>query len=190
MYEAADDPYCYPGTTVLINKLDLRDSDRLKAFEEEIVRERAAEQLPSGRLTVTHFCSVHRHLFQDVYDWAGRLRTVRIVRGGSMFCYPEHIRPELRRLFGWLRINNGLRDLETTGFSTAAAHFLAELNAIHAFRDGNGRTQLVFLDLLAARAGHPLDFDRLDPEVFLTAMIASFGGDEAPLVSQIRELAR
>lgn len=72
MHEVVDDRYCYPGTTILKNKLDLRDPDRLEAFEEEIVRERAAEPLPYGRFSVTHYCSVHKHLFQDVYDGAGR----------------------------------------------------------------------------------------------------------------------
>jgi cell filamentation protein len=74
------------------------------------------------------------------------------------------------------------------GVSKAAAHFLAELNAIHPFRDGNGRTQLAFLSMLAMAAGHPLRLDRIDPEPFLAAMIASFRGDEAPLAAQIASL--
>lgn len=125
MYEAFDDRYCYPGTTVLKNKLDLRDPDRLEAFEEEIVRERAAEPFPAGRFSVTHYCSMHKHLFQDVYSWAGHLRTVRIAKGDSMFCYPDNIPAELKRLFDWLKVNKGLHNLDTSGFSIAAAHFLA-----------------------------------------------------------------
>jgi fido (protein-threonine AMPylation protein) len=69
-----------------------------------------------------------------------------------------------------------------------AAHFLAELNAIHSFRDGNGRTQLAFLAEVAARAGHPLNLDRLDPEAFLQAMVASFQGEERLLAAQLRSL--
>lgn len=103
MYDAAVDPYCYPGTAVLINRLDIRDPNELQAFEDEITRERAAEPLPAGRLSVSHLKSVHHHLFQDVYDWAGRVRTIRISKGDSMFCYPENIQAELAKLFDWLR---------------------------------------------------------------------------------------
>ena len=70
-----------------------------------------------------------------------------------MFCYPEHIPAELRRVFGALREEGYLQGRDQTTFATGAAHFLAELNAIHAFRDGNGRTQLAFLVLLAAQGG-------------------------------------
>jgi cell filamentation protein len=67
MYKAEADPYCYPGTTVLINRLDLRDQAELSPFEAEITSQRAAEPLPAGRLGYRHYCAIHRHLFQDVY---------------------------------------------------------------------------------------------------------------------------
>jgi cell filamentation protein len=70
----------------------------------------------------------------------------------------------------------------------AATHFLATLNAIHRFREGNGRTQISFLTLLADRAGHPVNLDRLAPERFLNAMIESFHGDEQPLMVEVRQL--
>lgn len=189
MYGAFDDPYCYPGTNVLINKLDIRDLGLLEAFEEEITRERAAEPLPSGQLSVRHFRAVHRHLFQDVFDWAGELRTVRIFRENSAFAYPENIPGELKRLFAWLQERRYLRELDRRAFAAGAAHFLAELNAIHAFRDGNGRTQLGFMTLLASKAGHPLDLEKLEPSRFLEAMIASFKGDESRLAHQLEVLA-
>ena len=84
--------------------------------------------------------------------------------------------------------NNFLESLEPDEFATQAAHFLSELNAIHAYREGNGRTQLTFLAILADNAGHPLDLEALDPHVMLDAMIESFQGDEAKLVRAIREL--
>jgi cell filamentation protein len=154
MYEAEADPYCYPGTTVLINRPGLRERADLDAFEAEMVSERFREPLPPGRLTARHYCAIHRHLFQDVYAWAGRIRTVRIAKQGSAFCYPEHIEREMRRLFSDLTAQEQFRGLTATGFAERAAHFLAELNAIHPFRDGNGRAQLSFLVPLAHRAGH------------------------------------
>ena len=81
-----------------------------------------------------------------------------------------------------------LRNLGAQVFSAKAAHFLAELNAIHAFREGNGRSQLTFFALLADHAGHPLHLDKLEAEEMLEAMIASFGGDERKLATVIEEL--
>jgi cell filamentation protein len=190
MYEATDDPYCYPGTSVLKNRLDLRTQSELDAFEAMITMQRADEPLPAGRLDYAHYRAIHRHLFQDVFDWAGEIRTVRIGKQDSMFCYPENIDREMNGLFGQLQAEDHFRGLDANGFASKAAHFLAELNAIHPFREGNGRTQNVFLLLLADRAGHPLDFERLDPPDMMQAMIASFGGNEQPLADLILQLMR
>jgi cell filamentation protein len=188
MYKAEPDPYCYPGTTVLINKLGTRDQATLDAFEAELTSDRASEPLPAGRLSYTHYRAIHRHLFQDVYSWAGRVRTVRIAKDGSAFCYPEHIDAQLRRLFRGLGRKGHLHGLEAAEFADEAAHFLAELNAIHPFREGNGRTQLSFLTVFAERAGHPLALERLEPEAILKATIISFSGNEKPLAKVIRQL--
>lgn len=187
-YEAFTDPYCYEGTTVLKNIPDLQDQLALDRFETAITTQRAQELLPSGRLSVTHYRAIHRHLFQDVYVWAGNFRTVRIAKVGSMFCYPEHIQMEMRRVFGTLRNEQYFRDHDVGQFAIELASFLTELNAIHPFRDGNGRSQMVFTAILAQRAGHPLSLRRLRPEHFLLAMIAGFDGDEEPLTEEIRLL--
>jgi cell filamentation protein len=89
MYDAVTDDYCYPGTTVLKNKLDLQNGDELADFEAEVSDARADEEAPGGDLDFKHFKAIHHHLFQDVYDWAGEIRTVRISKGGNMFCFPE-----------------------------------------------------------------------------------------------------
>ncbi len=102
MYDSTPDPYCYPGTSVLKNLLGLREQAQLDAFEALITAQRAEEPLPRGRLGYAHYRAIHRHLFQDVFAWAGRLRNVRIAKGGSMFCYPEHIDSEMRKLFDGL----------------------------------------------------------------------------------------
>jgi cell filamentation protein len=188
MCDAIDDPYTYENSTVLINRLDLRNQDDLDAYEAEISSARSGEPLPEGVFNFEHYCAVHHHLFQDVYTWAGRARTVRISKQGNPFCYPEHIEAQASKLFAELRVNNFLENLEPDAFSTQAAHFLSELNAIHAFREGNGRTQLTFLAMLADNADHPLDLEALDPDVMLDAMIESFEGNEKKLVRAIREL--
>jgi cell filamentation protein len=189
VYDAIDDPYTYENSTVLINKLDLRNQSELDDFEAEISSARANEPLPQGNLDFAHYCAVHRHLFQDVYEWAGTPRTVRMSKQGNPFCFPEHIDAQASKLFADLKAENYLEDLSANVFAERAAHFLAELNAVHAFREGNGRAQLTFFALFADRAGHPLDLEKLDPDAMLKAMIASFEGDESGLKAMIEELA-
>ncbi|MBS0470241.1 MAG: Fic family protein [Proteobacteria bacterium] len=188
MYRTADDIYCYPRSTILKNLPGLRNARALKRYELAMSAQRAEEPLPAGRLSVTHYRAIHRHLFQDVYDWSGQFRRVRIARGTSMFCYPENIGREMSDLFGQLAAQKFFRERSTDACASELSHFLATLNAIHPFRDGNGRSQLAFGALLAHRAGHPLRLEKLRPRPFLSAMIESFQGNEAPLASNLRGL--
>lgn len=144
--------------------------------------------MPAGNLDATHFLAVHHHLFQDVYPWAGQIRTIRIGKGGNWFCYPEHIEGQLQKGFAELGDTDRLHELDRAAFAAKVAHFLAELNAIHAFREGNGRTQLAFLSMLATHAGHTFDVDVLERDRVITAMIESFDGSEAPLADLIGDL--
>jgi len=91
----------------------------------------------------------------------------------------------MKKLFASLRKRRFLRDFMAEQFASEAAQFLAELNAIHPFREGNGRTQLSFLTIVADQAGHVLDLERLDPEAILQATIRSFAGDEKTLARLI-----
>ncbi len=186
MYDAHDDPYCYPGTAILRNRFDLRDTATLEALETELTSARAEEPLPDGALNAAHFKAVHHHLFQDIYEWAGDIRTIRISKGDSHFCYPEYVDTELSKLFKWFASSDHLRGLCVDDFVEKAASLLASLNVIHPFREGNGRTQLSFLLMVAENAGHSLDFVDLDPAAMLSAMIKSFYGDEGPLSELLR----
>lgn len=186
MYRAFADPYCYPGTTVLENIPGLRDAQALERYELLLTDQRAREPLPAGRLSVRHYQSIHWHLFRDVYAWAGQFPTIRIAKDQSMFCYPENIAKEMKRVFADLRGARFLRGSSAEDFAVGAAHVLSEINAIHPFREGNGRTQFAFIALLGARAGHPLDFAQLERERYLSAMKKSFQGDEQSLVAELR----
>jgi cell filamentation protein len=189
LYEAHVDPYCYKGTNVLKNRLGLRDQSRLDAFEADATAQRFSEALPAGNLDIKHYCAVHRHIFGDIYRWAGCFRTIRISRNSSMFCYPENIASEMARIFRNPLEQAFAKGLPLGEFGEKAAHCLAELNAVHPFRDGNGRTQLAFLALIARHAGHPLNFEKLEVADFLEAIIASFNGHEDMLAQQIITLA-
>jgi cell filamentation protein len=184
-YEVFDDPYCYKGTVVLKNRAGIRDAPTLEAFELEMTTLRAEEPLPDGRFGEAHYRKVHHHLFQDVYPWAGRYRTVRTGKDGNWFCYPEHIAKFTAQAFAKLKHPAFQPGAEATVFVEAAADFLAELDAVHPFREGNGRAQLAFLHLVALRAGRPLRLDQIKRDAFLPAMIASFGGDLGPLIAQL-----
>ncbi|WP_343080220.1 Fic/DOC family protein [Ostreiculturibacter nitratireducens] len=182
-YDAADDPLCYPGTGVLRNKAGLKDQDELDQFEQLMFQTRAEEPLPPGNLDYAHYRAIHHHFFQDVYDWAGKPRKIRTAKGGNWFCFPENIEREMDKLFADLTAENHLADLRSIeAFAERASHFIAELNAIHPFREGNGRCQLTLLRELMELAGFPMDEDRIDPEGFMQAMIASFSGRLEPLV--------
>ena len=173
-YGRFDDPYCHKDTGVLRNLKDIRTADALEAYEVAATKLRAGEKSPAGKFDPAHYRAIHRHLFQDVYDWAGQYRTIRIAKGSSMFCFPEHIAGQLDEVFTALRHPPFAGSASRDEFVPAAARFLGDLNAIHPFREGNGRTQLTFLYLLGARAGIGLDMTRIKPQAMLSAMIASF----------------
>jgi cell filamentation protein len=187
-YDAFEDPYCYPGTSVLINRLDIRDQAELDAFEVEISTLRAEEPLPQGDFDPAHFRRIHHHLFQDVYTWAGQYRTVRIAKGDNSFCYPEHIPAQMDTLFQKIQTVEAFAGLDQEAFLDRLTPFLSELNAIHPFREGNGRTQLSFIGLLGEHSGHPFHFEKLNRDTYLPAVIASYFGKLQPLRHELRKL--
>ncbi|CAN5723688.1 Fic family protein [soil metagenome] len=188
MYDSIEDPYCYAGTSVLRNLPELTDQEALTLFETVATAQRAEEPLPSGDMSVEHYKLIHHHFFQDVFPWAGEFRTVRIGKEGSGFCYPEHIPVQMNELFRELQTADFFQNTSSGEFVRGVAHFLSNLNAIHPFREGNGRTQNVFLQLLAEQAEHPIDFERLDEIAFMEAMIQSFRGDDSALETHIAKL--
>lgn len=187
-YEADNDPACYPGTNILQNIHGLRDADTLEAFEIEAVALRIEEGLPTGDLNTAHYQSIHKHLFQDVYSWAGEYRTIRTAKGGNWFCYPENIGQEMERLFVCLAGQEFQAGSDVEHFIPALADFIGDLNAIHPFREGNGRTQLVFIRLLGQNAGHLFRPESVEATEFLSAMIASFYGEMDALIDELERM--
>ncbi len=148
---------------------------------------RAEEELPEGDLDYLHYKKIHHHFFQDVYEWAGQIRQVRTGKGGNWFCYPEYIDQQMEGLFAQLADENHLMHVDDVAtFSNRAAYYIAEINAVHPFREGTERCQLILLTILTELAGFQLTEDRLDENLFMEAMIESFHGDNAPLAAEIR----
>lgn len=176
------DPYAYPGTTVLRNKLDIHDAEALEQAERLLTLQQHREGIPRVELSPAGYQAIHRHLFQDLYDWAGEFRTVNIAKGGHMFCLAPHIETQLAHRFEALHREGDLRGLPAEQFATRAAEHLSELNAIHPFREGNGRTQRAFLEIFADQAGHRLDQTRIEPGAWNEASRVSFATGEAALM--------
>lgn len=179
------DSYTYPGSTVLRNRLGLTDAAQLDRIERRFVAQRAAEGIPSGRFDLAHLCAIHRHLFQDVYDWAGELRTVEIAKGGHQFQFRRFIETGMADVHQRLIRAAFLRRLSRADFAAAAGRIMGDVNYVHPFREGNGRAQLFYLAQLAAQAGHMLDLARLDPAGWLAASRAAHDGDYASMAAEI-----
>jgi cell filamentation protein len=179
------DPYLIPGSLVLRNRLGVINADRLDQIERRLVSQRIAEGAPQGSFDLVHLQAIHRHLFQDVYDWAGELRTVEIAKGGSQFQLRRYIQTGMADVHRRLQRAGFLQGLTRAAFAQAAGQIMGDVNYVHPFREGNGRTQLQYLDQLAAQAGHPLDLTRINPARWLAASRAAHGGDYGPMAEEI-----
>ncbi len=185
------DPYCYPGTNVLRNIENIHDADELAAFERAATLNRI-ETLPDDfPITPEGYCAIHRYLFQDIYDWAGECRVVDIARTDNLFCLVPYIARELAKLFDVIRSENYLRGLGTADFAERAAEHVIELNAIHPFREGNGRALRAFLFVLARQAGHDIKVERIEAVTWNEASRVSFRtGESRPMRNIIADAIR
>lgn len=187
----SDTEYCYPPDyTVLKNKLGLRDAAELEFFEREFVMERIAQGAPSGNFDLAHLRAIHRHLFWDVYEWAGELRTVEISKGGSRFQFRRYIETGMADVHRRLVARNFLKELDAETFARDAGEIMGDINYVHPFREGNGRVQLLYLEQLAEQAGHQFDLTRLDRDAWMTASREAHSGDYAAMVQCIAAAIR
>ncbi|MFR9802568.1 Fic/DOC family protein [Pseudonocardia sp. RS010] len=138
------DPYTDPCTGLLRNKLGITDADELDRVGAEVTALRLVqlrEQGLPGSYDLAHLQAFHRFIFGDLYDWAGQLRTVATAKE-DLFCLPQHLVGFAEDVFGKLaRRDHHLRGLDRAAFIDKLAELLGELNALHPFREGNGRAQ-------------------------------------------------
>ena len=186
----ADDTYCYPGTDVLRNKAEITNAEDLDTYEGELSTLRSIEILESpiaGQFDLAHLQRIHLALFQDVYDWAGKIRIVDISRGNNRFANVRFIESAANDIFNKLARENRLKGLDADSLSKRLAHYLSEINALHPFREGNGRVQRIFISQLSQSAGYQLDYSDLEQEQIYQAMELAFNGDESILANLILE---
>lgn len=183
-----DDPYCYPGTNVLKNRLGITDPAQLDKVERQLVVQRTAEGVPKGKFDLAHLRAIHRHLFMDVYEWAGELRTVEIAKPGSQFQFRQFIEAGMANVHARLVQARYLRGLNAPDFAKAAGVIIGDVNHVHPFREGNGRTQLQYLAQLGEVAGHPVILRDLDPRKWIEASKQAQAADYALMGQAIGEI--
>jgi cell filamentation protein len=185
------DPYVYPETNVLRNLRDIRDANLLGEFEAEATarRLRQLEHKPiRGGFDTQHLQAIHHHIFQDVYPWAGEFRTVNISKSGDPFAFKEHIVSSLEKTLGELQSEQNLKGTDLNRFANRGAYYFGEINAVHPFREGNGRAQREFIRELAVQNGYELDWTHVSQEQMIEASRHSLRVDNAGL-EQILKLA-
>ncbi len=171
-----DQKYCYPHSNVLINKLGIKDAEKLHIAEREITSLRIANAKVSvikGEFDLLHLKKIHVYIFGDIYEWAGESRWVNIAKG-NMFCNYEFIESNADSLFDKLKKENYLKDADKDEIPLRLAHYLSEINVLHPFREGNGRAQRLFIEYLAENAGYSVDFSQVTDKQMIEASAASF----------------
>ena len=181
-YGVSQDPDCYPNSSVLINKLNIRDAQELEAVEAELTQLRTESFEPDfDKFDLAVLARIHRHLFQDVYPWAGQLRMVDISKSTTRFCSAQYIQKEADRLLARLQCEQWLEGRALPEFVAKIADYYCELNMIHPFREGNGRTQRLFFEAIALNAGYEVDWSQVNRDEWLDANIRGYFADLAPL---------
>ncbi len=164
----------------LDNKLGIVDIKDCKEKESKISAQRALELLESGKLknmplNAKTLCYIHKILFQDIYPWAGEYRTTNITKGETLFFNVEFLRYGSDELFNNLAKDKFLTKLSKMEFVELFSYYANELNFLHPFREGNGRTKKIFLSELARRAGFEIDFKNITHDQLKLAEVSAIG---------------
>lgn len=177
-YERTAD-YCYKGTDVLINKLNITNDKDLFNAERELVSLRTYElnEKPlKGNFDFKYLKDIHKYLFQDIYRWAGDIRNCNIAKQ-DLFCLTEHIISFGNDIFNKLKKEKYYVDYDNETTLNKLIELFADINALHAFREGNGRSQRVFIECLAKINGIYLDLTNVSKTEMIVASHESINGD-------------
>ncbi|MGM9937188.1 MAG: Fic/DOC family protein [Candidatus Ornithomonoglobus sp.] len=176
VYTTTQSIYCYPDSNVLRNRLNIRDKDELSSVEHEVSFVRIIELAENpilGKFTKHHLMQIHKYIFHDIYRFAGHFRRENISKGTTQFLPHTLIERDLTKLFSQLKEEHLLSGLDKQAFAERLSYFMAELNVIHPFREGNGRATREFFRLLALHNNYLLNWNDVVPEALLDASILS-----------------
>ena len=181
----------YPGTKCLVNYFNIRDKSRLRQIEHFLVNVRTAGLFAhplKGALTFSFLREIHSTLFGDIYPSAGQLRQSEASKRRD-FCRPEYIEKYAEDIFSKLSRDEYLKKVgDIDDFSNDLAFYMGEAEALHPFRDGNGRAIRFFFNRLVQDAGYFLNWRDADPDRMLEASIAAIDGDYQALVDVLEEI--
>jgi cell filamentation protein len=190
---SVDDKYTYPGSGgILVNAANYRTHRELDEAMNDVasitMAEVRAERVPD-RPGYDYLQSIHERMFGDLVPGiAGRIRDVDVQATGTgiPYCRPEYIDANLATVFGKLEREDYLAGLDADTFADRLADRWGELSAIHPYRDGNTRSQSTYVSAIAERAGHPIDWERVDVEELRTARLYAVAGNHRPLAGYLR----
>jgi cell filamentation protein len=186
---AVRDPYLWHNDNVLKNRLDIHDSAQLRKAELAFSAARLATlDLGPVQRGMPWLCHIHRTLFQDLYTWAGELRTVDIWRDETPYCHCAYIEKEGNNLMSALADEEVLAHLPQDEFVARLAHYYCEIYVLHPFRAGNGRTQRIFFEQLALHAGYLLTWDKLNHDSWRATIRDAVEGDLTALSAQFAKV--
>jgi cell filamentation protein len=178
--------YCYSGTDVLKNKLGIRDDEALTAAEREITSLKLLMlyDMPIIKIyDLKNLCKIHRIIFEDIYEWAGQIRKGEFLsKGNSIFCRGIYITESANKIFGNILKENNLHGLKKLKFIKRLAYYMGEVNALHPFREGNGRTCREFFRQLSLNTNYILDFSKTRKDELLEADVEAFNGQYEKLI--------
>jgi len=192
-YNYIDPDYTYtdPKTGILRNLVDTTDHDVLLFVESATVAKRLQElyENPIKIKGIESLFAIHRHLFQDIYSWAGKKRIVEISKNGKQFFPTTHFENAYRFIDTLISNYKKTRRNSKQQLAEQLAEILDNLNYLHPFREGNGRTQREFLRILALEKGLTLNLNPPDNEsVYDKYMQGTINSDVKTLTELILEL--
>jgi len=186
-----DDFYSYHGTNVLMNRFDIRDYDKLQEIERNISFAKIIELRKhplKGVLDLAYLQRLHRFIFEDIYTWAGKIRGGQFLfKGNTEFVRAPVIYTFADNLFGKLRSEKWLRGLPREKFIERLAYYISEVNTLHPFREGNGRTQRVFFEELGRRARSEINFGNATPDELLDAVVEAYNKNYKPMILLLKD---
>lgn len=187
----ADEMSRYPGTRCLVNYFGIKDKPSLRRVDKMISSLRTAELLHAPidmPFTFDYLKAVHSHLFGDIYPSAGMIRR-SLSSKHTEFCQPEYIESQAGILFSKLRDDHYLSRIDDVDdFVNELAYYMGEMEALHPFMDGNGRSTRFFFNSLALAAGYEIGWGSADPDHFLEANVAALDGDYQALIDVLEEI--
>ncbi|MDD6619958.1 MAG: Fic family protein [Eubacteriales bacterium] len=170
---------CYEGTTCLINKFNIKDENILKDLETTVTFSKITEYSLDplfNTFDVNHYKAIHKYLFDDIYEWAGEYRSVDMSKKGTSFAKAESIDKLMTKCFARLQAKNYFLGLSFDNFVDSIVDFYCVTNMIHPFREGNGRTQRLFLTQLINLNNYCIDFSEIDTDDLMIATIQATNG--------------